>query len=472
METYKIYVGGEFKVTDKELIVRNSYSNEIVGKTYLATEEECEEAINKALLAKEKIKCLSSYERYEVLQYIATEIEKKKELFTKIIALEACKPYKYAAIEVERAINTFRVSAEEAKRLPSEHIYLDWTSTVIKKEGIVRYFPIGIVLGIVPFNFPLNLAAHKIGPAIASGNCIIIKPSTHTPLTMLEFAKIINQTYLPTGTFSVLPTTREVGFYLIKHQNIDKLSFTGSSEVGWYLKNICGKKKITLELGGNSAVIISQTANLDEAIPKTVTGAFAYQGQICIHTQRIYVHHSIYSTFLEKFLEKVKKLKIGHPLEIDTDISAMIDEESAIRVEEWIKEAINQGAELIYGGKRNCAIIEPTILTNTNSKMKINKLEVFGPVVVIEKYYSFEEAVNLVNDTEYGLQAGVFTDSLKEMNYAYENIKVGAVLINESPTFRIDHMPYGGIKNSGFGREGIKYAIKEMMEPKLLVKPF
>jgi glyceraldehyde-3-phosphate dehydrogenase (NADP+) len=249
------------------------------------------------------------------------------------------------------------------------------------------------------------------------------------------------------------------------------LSFTGSPDVGWKMKNQAGKKKVTLELGGNAGVIITQSADLSIAIPKCITGAFAYSGQICIHTQRIYVHKSIYSKFIDEFCNKTSKLIIGDVLDENTDISALIDEENAIRVEKWINEAINDGAKLLCGGKRINNVIEPTVLTSTNFSMKVCSKEIFGPVVIIEPYNSFDEAINLINEGEYGLQAGVFTNQIDEMNFAFENLDVGGVMINEVPTFRVDHMPYGGIKNSGFGREGVKYAIYEMMEAKVLVKP-
>ncbi|MCX7953969.1 MAG: aldehyde dehydrogenase family protein [Bacteroidales bacterium] len=471
MNVYQIYCAGEFIETQEVLNVYYNYNKSLIAKTYLADSEIIQRAIIKANEAKEKIRKLHSYQKYEILMYIATKLKEKKEHLAKILALEACKPWKYAEAEIERAVQTFTIAAEESKRLPAEYEYCDLTPAGINKEALIKYFPVGVIAGIVPFNFPMNLAAHKIAPAIASGNCIIIKPSTHTPLSTLELAKIIDETPLPKGAFSVLPTNRENGTILVTHDLIDKISFTGSSPVGWNFKKICGKKKITLELGGNAGVIITPTADLNVAIPKCVTGAFAYQGQICIHTQRIYVHETIFDEFLNRFLEKTRLLKIGDVLDPQTDISAMIDEENAIRVENWINEAIAQGAKLLIGGKRTDSIVEPTVLTNTNKFMKVNSQEVFGPVVVIEKYKTFEEAISLVNDTIYGLQAGVFTNLISEMNDAFEYIKTGAVLINEVPTFRLDHLPYGGIKDSGFGREGIKYAIKEMTEPKLLIKP-
>lgn len=470
MKKYPIYVGGQFIETKQTIEIKNSYNNEVIAFTFLGDTEDINFAVEKALEAKSQMRALPSYKRYEILMQIVQEIKNNKTYLASILSQEACKPIKYATVEIERSIQTFTVAAEEAKRLPSEYISIDWAPHGIGKEGIVRYFPVGIIAGIVPFNFPLNLAAHKIAPAIASGNCIIIKPARATPLSTLELAKIIDKTELPKGAFSVIPTNRETGQLLVTDNRVNMLSFTGSPEVGWKMKSDAGKKKITLELGGNAGVIITPSANLELSINKTILGAFSYSGQICIHTQRIYVHHSIFNNFTEAFCKAASKLKIGHPLDETTDISALIDEENALRVEQWINEAIAQGARILCGGKRHQNVIEPTVLTNTNKEMKVCGLEVFGPVVTIEPYTSFDEAINQINDSPYGLQAGIFTDSINEMNYAFEHLDVGGVMINEVPTFRVDHMPYGGIKNSGFGREGVKYAIFEMMEPKLLIK--
>jgi glyceraldehyde-3-phosphate dehydrogenase (NADP+) len=466
-----IYIGGEFCKTTNVLEVRNSYNGKVIGKTFLAGEKELDKAIEKALAVKKQMKLLPSYQRYEILMQIATSINENKIVLSELLALEACKPIRYALAEVERAVQTFIIAAEESKRLPAEYISLDWTKNAEGKEGIIRYFPVGLIAGIVPFNFPLNLAAHKIAPAFASGNCIIIKPARSTPLITLELAKIVDKTSLPKGAFSVLPMDRQAGQQLVEDERINKLSFTGSPEVGWKMKTQAGKKRITLELGGNAGVIITPTADLPAAINKCITGAFAYSGQICIHTQRIYVHNSIFDSFINIFCEKASKLKIGDVLDETTDISALIDEENALRVENWIKEAVLQGAKILCGGKRFGNVIEPTVITQTNFEMKVCSKEVFGPVVIVEPYNDFNEALELINRGEYGLQAGVFTNNIQEMNLAFEHLDVGGLMINEVPTFRVDHMPYGGIKNSGFGREGVRYAMLEMMEAKILVKP-
>jgi glyceraldehyde-3-phosphate dehydrogenase (NADP+) len=372
--------------------------------------------------------------------------------------------------EVDRSIQTFTVAAEESKRLPAEYFSVDWTAAGAWKEGFVKYFPVGIVAGIAPFNFPLNLAVHKIAPAIAAGCPIILKPSSLTPLSTLMLAQIIDHTDLPKGAVSILPMNRETGNKLVTDERISLLSFTGSPEVGWKMKSHAGKKKVVLELGGNAGVIISHGADLEVAVAKCVAGGFSYSGQVCIHTQRIYVLKDLFESFTALFVEKVKLLKQGNPADPATDMAVMIDEANAIRVENWINEAVKDGARILTGGKRENSFMPPTVITATKEFMQVCSAEVFGPVVVIESVDSFAEAIEHINSGRFGLQAGVFTDSINEMNMAFNQLQVGGVIINDVPTFRVDHMPYGGIKDSGSGREGVKYAMMDMMEPRLLVK--
>jgi glyceraldehyde-3-phosphate dehydrogenase (NADP+) len=327
------------------------------------------------------------------------------------------------------------------------------------------------VAGISPFNFPLNLAAHKIAPAIAAGCPIILKPASNTPLSTLELAKIIAETNLPQGAVSVLPMSRTTGNLLVTDDRINLLSFTGSPEIGWELKKQSGKKKVVLELGGNAGVIISSGTQVKEIIGKCVTGAYAYSGQICIHAQRFFVHPELFETFVDQMKNESVQLTAGDPVNEHTQMSNMIDEENAKRVENWVNEALQQGAKLICGGKRNGSYYEPTILTNTNPKMKVAGEEMFGPVVCIEKYNGrIEDAVARINDSKFGLQCGIFTDSVYELDYAFKHCKVGGVIHNDMPTLRFDHMPYGGVKESGLGREGVKYAIMDMLEARVLVK--
>jgi glyceraldehyde-3-phosphate dehydrogenase (NADP+) len=377
----------------------------------------------------------------------------------------------YAAGEIDRAAQTFLVAAEESKRIPKEYLSLDWTPPGKGREGIVKYFPIGIVGGISPFNFPINLAVHKIAPAIAAGCPVILKPASSTPLSTLELAKIIDKTKLPKGMVSILPMNRKTGNLLVTDDRIALLSFTGSPEIGWSLKKQSGKKKVVLELGGNAGVIISKGTDIKSIIQKCITGAFSYSGQICIHAQRFFVHPDLYDEFLQLMKAETEKLSYGDPLKNETRLSCMIDEENAKRVESWVNEAVQQGAKLVCGGKRDGVFYAATILTNTNTKMKVSAEEIFGPVICIEKYSGdIKDAIKKINDTKFGLQCGVFTDSVQELNAAFNGCQVGGVIHNDMPTLRFDHMPYGGIKESGLGREGVKYAIHDMLEPRILVK--
>lgn len=470
MYDFQIYCGGEFLKTQFILEVTNPFDKSHVGQTYLGSEDELEKAILNAQSVEVEMKNLPSFLKYEVLMQIANSLKLKRQEAANILCMESAKPIKYALGEVDRAIQTFIVAAEEAKRLPKEYINLDWTPSGIKKEGLVNYFPIGLVAGISPFNFPLNLAVHKIAPAIAAGCPIILKPSSSTPLSTLFLAKIIDQTALPKGAVSIIPMDRNTGNQLVSDERFKLLTFTGSPNVGWKMKKDAGKKKAVLELGGNAGVIVSDSANINDAVEKCIIGGFAYSGQVCIHAQRIFVHKDIFVEFTNQFIEKVKNLKVGDPINPDTEISSMIDEPNAIRVERWVQEAVDEGAEVLIGGKRKGTYYPPTVLSKTSNEMKVCSLEVFGPVVTLESFTHFEDAITLVNQSNYGLQAGVFTNLLSEINMSFNMLEVGGVIINDSPAFRVDHMPYGGIKDSGLGREGVKYAIFDMMEARILVK--
>jgi glyceraldehyde-3-phosphate dehydrogenase (NADP+) len=470
METYPLYLAGHFTETGNPLEVTNPWNHQPFASTFLAGIPEIEEAITAGLKAEDIMKSLPSYKRFQILRTISDRLLLEKQRLATVLCLESGKPIRYALGEIERSAQTFLVAAEESKRLPKEYISLDWTAPGNGKEGLVKYFPIGLVAGIAPFNFPMNLAVHKIAPALAAGNPIILKPARSTPLSVLELAKIIDETDLPEGAISILVTNREAGNMLVQDERIKMLSFTGSPEVGWEMKNRAGKKKVLLELGGNAGVIVTESADLHAAVDKVLTGSFAYSGQICIHVQRIFVHRKIFNNFAELFVQKVKALRLGDPMDPSTDVSVMIDEENALRVEEWVKEAMASGAQLLCGGQRKGGLYLPTVLTGTRAEMKVCSLEIFGPVVTLEPFSDFSEAVSEVNNSRYGLQAGIFTNHIEEMNEAFDKLRVGGVIINDVPTFRVDHMPYGGIKDSGFGREGVKYSIMEMMEPKILVK--
>ncbi len=468
---YDIYVGGQFRQTESPLVVSNPFTNKDFAQTWKAGTEDLELAIQAALAVQDEMKNMPSYKRFEILRQISDAIRSDRERLASVLAQEAGRPMRYALGEIDRATQTFLVAAEEAKRLPKEYVSLDWTPAGVRKEGLVKYFPIGLVAGIAPFNFPLNLAVHKIAPAFAAGNVIILKPARSTPLSTLELARIIDKTDLPKGAFSVLPLDREAGNQLVTDERIKMLSFTGSPAVGWKMKQQAGRKKVLLELGGNAGVVVSDSADLELAVHRCLIGAYAYSGQVCIHVQRIYVHENVFDAFSEKFIEETKKLKFGNPENPETEISSMIDEANAMRVEGWVEDAVADGAKVIYGGKRRGTYFEPTIITNTKKQMNVCALEVFGPVVTLEKVADFESGIREINNSQYGLQAGIFTNSILDMNRAFNELEVGGVIINDVPTFRVDHMPYGGVKNSGFGREGLKYSIMEQMEPRLLVKP-
>lgn len=470
MKEYKILCSGKF-ISSKEILeVRNKFTGKVYAKTYLADPKILEKAIADAIGAKEACKNLSSLEKYTALRYISDELEKNKAYLGEILCIESGKPLKYAIGEIERSAQTFLIAAEESKRLPKEYMSLDWTANGKNKEGIINYFPVGIVAGIAPFNFPMNLAVHKIAPAIAAGCPIILKPASNTPLSTLELAKIIVKTKLPKGAVSILPMNRKTGNLLVTDERINLLSFTGSQAIGWDLKKQSGKKKVVLELGGNAGVIISEDVDMSDVIKKSLVGAFAYSGQICIHAQRFFVQANIFEKFKKMMIVGTQKLKMGDPLKSATDVSIMIDEENAMRVEDWINEAVQKGAKILCGGKRKGNFVTPTILTGTNSTMKVSAEEIFGPVICIEKYSTIEDAVKKINDTKFGLQCGVFTNKIAELDYCFKNLDVGGVIHNEMPTLRFDQMPYGGIKESGLGREGVKYAIQDMLEARILVK--
>jgi acyl-CoA reductase-like NAD-dependent aldehyde dehydrogenase len=469
-QNYSIYSAGKFITTNHVLEIHNPFNQSLVATTYLADKFVLEEAIIKALSVKAELQNLSSQKKYNILKQISNEIYANRKKLAEVLSLESAKPLKYALAEIDRSAYTFSIAAEESKKDRTEHLALERILQTDKRNGTVDYFPIGLIAGIAPFNFPMNLAVHKLAPAIASGCPIILKPASRTPLSCLELAKIIDRTELPKGSVSILPMDRTTGNLLVTDERFKLLSFTGSPDIGWKMKAQSGKKKVVLELGGNAATIITKSADLKDALPKSLMGAFAYSGQICIHAQRFMVHSSLYQSFVDELNALTQNLISGNPLETATDISNMIDEANAVRVENWIKEAIEQGAQLICGGKRHGSYVEPTILTNCNHTMKVYAEEVFGPVICINSYQTIEDAIDQANNTKFGLQCGVFTNDNIELEKCFKQIEVGGVIHNNVPTIRYDQMPYGGVKESGLGREGVRYAMLDMLEPKILVK--
>lgn len=449
--------------------VLSPFNRAVVGIAHRASASHLETAIRVAQRTFEVTRRIPSHERQRVLHAVADSIGQRGDEFARTMALEAGKPLKAARAEVERAVLTFTVAAEEAARIGGEWIPFDRTPAGSGRSGIVRRFPVGPIAAITPFNFPLNLVAHKVAPAIAAGCTVVQKPSPHTPLCSLMLAELIEQAGWPAGALNVLPLTNEDAERMAADERFKLLTFTGSASVGWQLKAASGKKRVTLELGGNAACIVHSDAQLDHAAERIVAGGFSYAGQSCISAQRIFVQRSIAEKFTEKALERVASLKVGDPLDPATDVGPMINEEAAERVSQWVDEAVAGGAKILAGGKGSETFYEPTVLTHTSSEMKAIREEVFGPVIVIEPYDDFAEAIRRVNDSRYGLQAGVFTDDTRLMFKAFEELEVGGVISNDVSSFRIDHMPYGGVKDSGFGREGLRYAIVDMTEPRLLV---
>ena len=464
-----ILIAGRWAETGETTSIRNPYNGEILAEVSLATNKEIEEAIQAAVVAFALSRRLPSHVRANALSAVATAITSRTEEFARCLSSESGKPIADARREVGRAINTFAIAGEEAKRIPGEVVALDISPGTDRHFGIARRFPIGPILGITPFNFPLNLVAHKVAPAIAVGNPIVLKPAPQTPLTALLLGEVLSHLGLPDGMFSILPCANALAERMVADDRFAMVSFTGSAAVGWKLKSKAGKKRVVLELGGNAGVIVEPDADLDRAAERCAVGGYGYSGQTCISVQRIYVHESIYQPFLERLLKHVRSLKAGDPLDEATTIGPLIDENAAKRVELWIQEAVAGGATLQLGGKRRGSLVEATVLTDVKSEMKVSREEAFGPLVNVTPYRKFEEAIAALNDSPYGLQAGVFTRDIQKAFQAYENVDAGAVLINEIPTFRADQMPYGGVKNSGLGREGVRYAIEEMTERKLLV---
>ncbi|MGH9774935.1 MAG: aldehyde dehydrogenase family protein [Candidatus Acidiferrales bacterium] len=465
----KNFIAGEWTDEGAEFDVRAPQDNSLVGTTYLAPEHLLEEAIEASVHAFETTRKMPAYERRRVLRGIAERISKEREELARLMALEAGKPMRTARGEVERAIFTFEVAAEEAGRAAGEYQALDWMSAAAGRSAILRRFPLGPIAAITPFNFPLNLVAHKLAPAIAAGCTMVLKPAPKTPFCALRLARMAEEAGWPKGALSVLSLANTVAEQLVSDERIKLLTFTGSGTVGWELRSKAGKKRVALELGGNAGVIVHRDANLDYAAERVVQGGFSYAGQSCISVQRVFVERSVEKHFVEKAAAGVRKLKLGDPLDEKTDVGPMITEGAAKRAEAWIEEAVNGGAKLIAGGKRKGAYVEPTLLTHTTAKMKVNCEEVFAPVVTVTPYEDFGAAIRAINDSPWGLQAGVFTRDMKLLFQAYEELEVGGVMAGDVPTFRADQMPYGGTKDSGVGREGLRYAIEEMTEPRLLV---
>lgn len=469
----KFIIENLFASSDKTKEIVNPYTNNVVGEVYIANDQHFNRSANYLTSIADDWKKVPTYKKQELLYKVSQKINERKAELAKLITDETGKPIKFSLIEVERAVLTFRLGAEECSRIAGEVLSLDLLKGSENKTGIIKRFPLGLILGITPWNFPINLAAHKISPALASSNVIMLKPASASMLTGLELGKMIHQTC---GELDInvnpINVVTLAGGDLDKHvadTRIKLISFTGSSDIGWALKKKAERQKVSLELGGNAGVIVNHDADINTAVQKITVGGFSQAGQSCISVQRVYVHEKVYDEFRAALIAETKNVKFGDPYDEETVTGPMITEDDAIRAVEWINESKNAGASLLTGGGRNGAVLEPTVIENSPNHTKVKCDEVFAPVITIEKFTDFKEAVKEINNSRFGLQAAVFTDSMSDIMYAYNNIHTGGVIVNEASAYRMDAMPYGGVKDSGNTREGVKYAIKEMTEEKILV---
>jgi glyceraldehyde-3-phosphate dehydrogenase (NADP+) len=469
METKKILIGGEWRAASESLTVKSPYSGEILAEVFSASEIENEEAIGAAEEAARVMRKLARYQIADGLRKIASGIEKRKNEFAETIARESAKPIALARGEVDRGAATFAWAAGETERFVGEVVPVDTIAAGKGKTAYTKRIPRGVVYGITPFNFPLNLVGHKVAPALAAGNSIIIKPSQRTPLTSILLGEVFLESGLPPAALQIVPMDTKYIESVYHDERVKMISFTGSAEVGWNIKQRANKKTVSLELGGSAPVIVDESANMERSVDRTTFGAFSYAGQICISVQRVYVHEKIFEEWTEKFIKNARNLKKGNPLDESTELSSMIDEAAAEKAQSWITEAKNNGAEILCGNRRDGSTLDATVVTNTNPEMRVVAEEIFAPVAVVEKFSDFGDAVERSNHSKYGLQAGVFSNDYANIDFAVNNLEQGGVIINDVPTFRVDNMPYGGAKDSGFGREGVRYAMEEMSEARLIV---
>jgi acyl-CoA reductase-like NAD-dependent aldehyde dehydrogenase len=466
---YPLYLANEAVQPNTDLVVTDKFTGQPATRVALATAPIIDAGIAAATAAAEPMARMAAYERQEVLYHCVTRFKERAEEMAYALCVEAGKPIRDSRGEVSRLIDTFRIAGEEAVRITGELQPLDISPRARGYQGMWKRVPIGPCSFISPFNFPLNLAAHKIAPALAVGCPFVMKPASRTPLGALIIGEILAETNLPRGAFSILPASRDGADLFTTDERLKLLSFTGSPEVGWELKARAGKKKVVLELGGNAAVIIDEDADLEDAVERTVFGAFYQSGQSCIGVQRILVHAKVYDAFREKLVAKTKALIAGNPHDEKTFVGPMIDVKEAARLDGWVQEAVARGGKLLCGGKRDNAMLEATLLENVGRDTKLYREEAFGPVAMLSKFTDFDAALDEVNDSKFGLQAGIFTRDLYKMLRAWDRLEVGGVVIGDVPSYRVDNMPYGGVKDSGLGREGIRFAIEDMTEIRNLV---
>ncbi|MFC4820608.1 aldehyde dehydrogenase family protein [Dokdonella ginsengisoli] len=469
-KTYPYYLANRARSPNAALDVRDKHSGRVATRVALADAKAIERAIAAAADAAAPMRKLPPYARQAVLEHCVARFRERHDELALALCIEAGKPIRDAEGEVTRLIDTFKVAAEEAVRIDGEVMNLEISARAAGYRGFVQRVPIGPCSFITPFNFPLNLVAHKVAPAIAAGCPFVLKPSEKTPVGALIIGEILAETDLPKGAFSILPCRIEDAGPFVSDERLKLLSFTGG-QVGWELKAKAGRKKVVLELGGNAAAIVDadQRASLDRVVERLIFGAYYQSGQSCIKVQRIFAHESLYAELRKRFVAATKRLKVGDPKRRDTFLGPLIDEASAKRLEEWIGEARKAGAKLLCGGRRESNRLEASVLENVPREARLNALEAFGPVVTLAPFADFDEALARVNDSDYGLQAGVFTHDLAHAMRAWDELETGGVVVNDVPSFRVDNMPYGGVKRSGLGREGVRYAMEDMTERRLMV---
>jgi acyl-CoA reductase-like NAD-dependent aldehyde dehydrogenase len=462
-ENARLFIDGQWVDGGSSLQVKNKYSGEVIGALPTARREDVDSAIAAAAAASTVMADMPAYQRADILQRTAQLIQENYELFATTIAAEAGKALKFARGEVERAISTFTIAGEEAKRIHGETVPLDAVPSGVGYFGFYVRRPVGVVAAIAPFNFPLNLVAHKVAPALAAGNTVVLKPASTTPLTAVLLCQMLEKAGLPRGAINlVVGSGGTVGDWLVRDKRVAKVTFTGSPQVGEYITSVAGIKKVTLELGNTAPVIVAPDADLDLVAKRCAVGAYYNSGQVCISVQRIYTDRAISEPFSEKFVSATEDMIVGDPLDERVDVGPMIDEMEAVRIEGWIGEAGNSGATVLTGGRREGSIYGPTVLTDVQPDMKVVAEEAFAPVASVIRYHDFEEALSQADATEFGLQASVFTQDIDRVFRAIKRLNFGGVIVNEMPAFRADHMPYGGNRRSGLGREGLKYAVEEM----------
>jgi acyl-CoA reductase-like NAD-dependent aldehyde dehydrogenase len=469
LEKYPYYLANKPEQPNADLEVTDKYTGKVVTRVALADAKAIDRAIGAAVAAAEPMRKLRPYERQAILQHCVTRFQERSAELAELLCLEAGKPIRDSRGEVSRLIDTFRVAAEEAVRIDGELLNLEISARAKGYRGMVQRVPIGPCSFISPFNFPLNLAAHKVAPALAVGCPFVLKPASRTPLGAIIIGEVLAETDLPPGAFSILPCHRDGADLFTTDDRFKLLSFTGSPDVGWDLKARSGKKKVVLELGGNAACIVDKDADLADAVDRIIVGAFYQSGQSCISVQRIMVHEAVYDQLKEQLVARTRQLVMGDPKNEDTFIGPMIDVKEAQRLDEWITAAVAAGGKLLCGGQREGAMLAATLLEDVPEDQTVCTNEAFGPVAILSRFSDFDAALNEVNDSMFGLQAGIFTRDIYKIQRAWDRLEVGGVIIGDVPSWRVDNMPYGGVKDSGLGREGIRYAIKDMTEERLLV---